>query len=53
MQYDHFVAVKFLATEIKREKTINGKIIINKISHVIQYVDDTTLILGDKQLKIN
>ena len=43
------VAVEFLATEIRREKTISGITLFHKSSHVIQYADDTTLTLGDKQ----
>ena len=41
------LAVEFLATEVKREKTINT--LFHKSSHIIQYADDTTLTLGDKQ----
>ena len=43
------LGVEYLATEIKREKTINGIKLFQKSSHVIQYADDTTLTLGDKQ----
>ena len=43
------LAAELLATEIKREKTINGITLFHKSSHVIQYADDTTLTLGDKQ----
>ena len=43
------LAVEFLATEIKREKNINGITLFHKSSHVIQYADDTTLTLSDKQ----
>ena len=37
------LAVEFLATEIRREKTISGITLFHKSSHVIQYADDTTL----------